>query len=44
MHSMNCPRLAAVAAGLYGILPLAVTPSAAAKTAAEIDAGVRGGA
>ena len=41
MLSMNCPRLAAVAAGLYGILTLAVASSAAAKTAAEIDAGVK---
>ena len=40
MRSMNRLRLAAVAAGLYGILALAVMSSAAAKTAAEIDAGV----
>jgi lipid-binding SYLF domain-containing protein len=37
---MNRMRLAAVAAGLCGILPLAVTSSAAAETAAQIDAGV----
>jgi lipid-binding SYLF domain-containing protein len=37
---MNGVRLAAVVAGLCGILPLAVMSSAAAKTAAEIDAGV----
>jgi lipid-binding SYLF domain-containing protein len=40
MRSVNRVRLAAVAAGLYGILALAVTSSAAAKTAAEIDAAV----
>ncbi len=40
MPSMNRMRLAAVAAGLYGILPLAVTSSAIAETAAQIDAGV----
>jgi lipid-binding SYLF domain-containing protein len=41
MRGMNCPRLAAVAAALCGILTLAVASSATAKTAAEIDAGVR---
>lgn len=40
MPSMNRLRLAAVAAGLCGILPLAVMSSAAAETAAQIDAGV----
>jgi lipid-binding SYLF domain-containing protein len=40
MSSMKRARLAAVAAGLCGILPLAVMSSATAKTAAEIDAGV----
>ena len=40
MRGINGPRLAAVAAGLCGILSLAVTSSATAKTAAEIDAGV----
>jgi lipid-binding SYLF domain-containing protein len=39
MRSMNRVRLAAVAGGMCGILALAVS-SAAAKTAAEIDAGV----
>jgi lipid-binding SYLF domain-containing protein len=37
---MNRLRLATLAAGLCGILPLAVTCSATAETAAEIDAGV----
>src|SRR5262245_15505575 len=41
MSSMKRARLAAVAAGLCGILPLAVMSSATAKTAAEIDAGVK---
>jgi lipid-binding SYLF domain-containing protein len=40
MRSMNRVRLARVAAGLCGILPLAVTASATAETAAEIDARV----
>jgi lipid-binding SYLF domain-containing protein len=40
MSSMNRARLAAVAAGLCGILPLAAMSSATAKTVAEIDAGV----
>jgi lipid-binding SYLF domain-containing protein len=40
MFSMNCVRLGAVAAGLCGILPLAVTSSATAETTAKIDAGV----
>jgi lipid-binding SYLF domain-containing protein len=40
MSSMKRSRLAAVAAGLFGLLPLAMMPSASAKTAAEIDAGV----
>jgi lipid-binding SYLF domain-containing protein len=41
MSSINRARLAAVAVGLCGILPLAVMSSATAKTAAEIDAGVK---
>ena len=41
MRGMNCPTLAAVAAGLYGILALAVTSSATAETTAKIDAGVK---
>ena len=40
MRTMNGVRLAAVAAGLCGILSLAVMSSAIAKTAAEIDAAV----
>jgi lipid-binding SYLF domain-containing protein len=40
MRGMNWPMLAAVAAGLCGILALAGTSSASAKTAEEIDAGV----
>jgi lipid-binding SYLF domain-containing protein len=40
MRGMNCPRLAAVAAGVYGILALAVTSFAIAETTAKIDAGV----
>ena len=40
MHSVTYVRLAAVAAGLCGILMLAGAPSATAKTAAEIDTGV----
>jgi lipid-binding SYLF domain-containing protein len=40
MRTMNGVRLAAVAAGLCGILTLTVASSAIAKTAAEIDAGV----
>jgi lipid-binding SYLF domain-containing protein len=40
MRGMNCPRLAALA-GLCGILAIAVASSASAKTAAEIDAGVK---
>ena len=40
MHSVNYVRLAAVAAGLCGILTLAVASPATAKTAAEIDTGV----
>jgi hypothetical protein len=39
MRSMNRVRLAAVAAGLCGIVPLAMTSSATAETAARIDAG-----
>jgi lipid-binding SYLF domain-containing protein len=41
MQSMTHVRLAAVAAGLCVILTLGVAPSATAKTAAEIDAGVK---
>jgi lipid-binding SYLF domain-containing protein len=41
MHRMNCPRLAAVATGLYVILALAVTSSPTAETTAKIDAGVK---
>ena len=41
MRGMNSPMLAAVTAGLYGLVALAVTSSATAKTAAEIDAGVK---
>jgi lipid-binding SYLF domain-containing protein len=40
MRTTNGLRLAAAAAGLCGILPLALISSATAKTAAEIDAGV----
>jgi lipid-binding SYLF domain-containing protein len=40
MHGV-CSRLAMSAAGLCGILALAATSSASAKTAAEIDAGVK---
>ena len=40
MRTMNGVRLAAVAAGLCGILTLTMTSSATAKTAAEIDAAV----
>jgi lipid-binding SYLF domain-containing protein len=40
MSSMKRARLAAMAAGLCGILTLTVASSAIAKTAAEIDAGV----
>ena len=40
MRSMNRVRLATMAAGVCGMLPLAVTPSATAETAAKIDAGV----
>jgi lipid-binding SYLF domain-containing protein len=40
MLGMNCPRLAAAVAGVYGTLALVVTSSATAKTAAEIDTGV----
>ena len=40
MRSRNRVRLVAVAAGLCGLVPLGVTSSAAAKTAAEINAGV----
>ncbi len=41
MHSVNRVRLAAVAAGLCGILALAGASPASAMTAAEIDAGVK---
>ena len=40
MRTMNGVRLAAVAAGLCGILTLTMASSAIAKTAAEIDAAV----
>jgi lipid-binding SYLF domain-containing protein len=40
MRSMNRMRQAAVAAGLCGLLALAMTASATAETAAKIDAGV----
>jgi lipid-binding SYLF domain-containing protein len=40
MRGLNFPRLATLA-GLCGILALAVASSASAKTAAEIDAGVK---
>jgi lipid-binding SYLF domain-containing protein len=40
MHSVTHVRLAAVAAGLCGILTLAVASSATAETAAKIDTGV----
>jgi lipid-binding SYLF domain-containing protein len=40
MHRMNCPRLAAVVAGLYGILALATASSVTAETTAKIDTGV----
>jgi lipid-binding SYLF domain-containing protein len=40
MLSMDRVRLAAVAAALCGMLPLSVVSSAAAETAAEIEAGV----
>jgi len=41
MRAINRVRPAAVAAGLCGILALALASSASAKTAAEIDAGVK---
>src|SRR4029450_7610271 len=40
MHGVNCPRLAARAAGLYGILLLAVTSCATGEKPSKIDAGV----
>ena len=41
MHGVNCPRLGAMAAGLYGILALAVTSCATGEKPSKIDAGVR---
>jgi lipid-binding SYLF domain-containing protein len=41
MRRMNSSRLAAVTAGLYGIIALAVMSSATAETTAQIDAGVK---
>jgi hypothetical protein len=41
MRRMNSSRLAAVTAGLYGIIALALTSSATAETTAQIDAGVK---
>jgi lipid-binding SYLF domain-containing protein len=41
MLSMTDLRSAALAAGLSGVLTLALAPAASAKTAAEIDAGVK---
>jgi lipid-binding SYLF domain-containing protein len=42
MRRMNSSRLAAVTAGLYGFIALAVMSSATAETTAQIDAGVKG--
>jgi lipid-binding SYLF domain-containing protein len=41
MGGMNRSRLTGVVAGLFGMLVLGMTSSATAKTAAEIDAGVK---